>query len=120
MNLWGITDVDAIAMYTSSIMKLAGHDERGKINRDEWNQEWSSIKRLLGNNFNFFTTLHLLYTWLDSIRLGSVGAKRGVMSLKKTMDMSVQSLPLYAFGNKLSFFRRPIYPDHRPTGINRM
>ena len=97
LNLWGITNVNEIIMYTSSIMKLADHDQSGKINRNEWNQEWSSIKRLL-----------------DSIRVGSMGAKRGVMSLKKNMELN--SLPLYAFGNKLSFFRRPIYPDHRPKG----
>ena len=60
MNLWGITDVDAIAMYTSSVMKLAGHDERGKISRDEWTKEWGSIKRLLGNDKIPFKNLTFL------------------------------------------------------------
>ena len=75
----------------------------GKISRQEWREKWNSVESL--RNFRDKVT--------DDTMKAEMVAKYG--------KAGPQHIPLYAFGNKMSFYRLPSYPtlaEDRPEGLD--
>ena len=73
----------------------------GKIDRQEWRENWNSVKSLR----------HFREKVSDDNLKAEMVAKYGKEGPK--------NIPLYAFGNKMSFYRLPPYPillEERPEG----
>eukprot|EP00092_Neocalanus_flemingeri_P064070 GFUD01077644.1.p1 GENE.GFUD01077644.1~~GFUD01077644.1.p1 ORF type:complete len:493 (+),score=124.32 GFUD01077644.1:42-1520(+) len=93
LNIAGITDVDEIAKQAEDILDDVDGDKDGYISRQEWRKSWNSVKAL--SEFK--------HKVVDDTLKAEMVAKYG--------KEGPQNIPLYAFGNKLSFYRLPAYPN---------
>ena len=103
MELAGITDVAEIATKAAEIIGTVDEDSDGNISRKEWRAAWEDVEAL--KMFREKVTA-------DHLRAEMV-AKYG--------KSGPEHIPLYAFGNKMSFYRLPLYPtspDEREGGSN--
>jgi len=89
-NLYGIEDIDNIADWSGEVMATLDEDESGKVDMEEFKKCWPIVKENL-----------------DKLRAQS--GLQGVDAKNLKSKMETASLPLYAMGNKLCFFRREIY-----------
>jgi len=99
LNLAGVDDVDEIASQTEEIMDQVDSDKDGKISRLEWRENWASVTQLR----------EFKHKINDDTLKAEMVAKYG--------KAGPEHIPLYAFGNQMSFYKRPVYPtlpDDRP------
>jgi len=95
----GVTDIDSIGKNTNEILDQVDSDRDGKISRQEWREKWDSVKAL--REFRDKVT--------DDTFKADMVAKYGKEGPKH--------IPLYAFGTKMSFYNKEIYPtlpEERP------
>ena len=99
LNLTGIDSIDAIGKEAKELMAQIDSNNDGSICRAEWIDIWMSKQETLGK-------------FVDD------------KTFKKKMEINFgkegpTNIPLYAFGNRMSFYRLPSYPDKpedRPEG----
>jgi len=94
MELAGITDVAEIATKAADIIGTVDEDSDGSISRKEWRAAWEDVGAL---------RLFREKVTDDHLRAEMV-AKYG--------KSGPEHIPLYAFGNKMSFYRLPLYPTN--------
>ena len=101
LNLAGLQNVEEIAEKAAEIMKSVDTNQDGRISRQEWRRSWKSVKSL--REFRDRVTD-------DTVRAEMV-AKYG--------RSGPAHIPLYAFGNQMTFYRLPMYPkdpEEHPGG----
>ena len=101
LNLAGIDDVDKISTQTEEIMDEMDSNKDGVVSRKEWRENWNTVKAL--REFKHKVT--------DDTLKSEMVAKYG--------KEGPAHIPLYAFGNKMSFYRLksyPTLPENRPEG----
>ena len=101
LNLAGIDNVDEIATQAKEILGEVDTNQDNSISRKEWRENWKCVQSL--RDFK-----HKMAE--DTLKAEMV-AKYGKEGPKH--------IPLYAFGNKMSFYRLPAYPtlpEERPEG----
>ena len=72
------------------------NDNDNDNDRAEWREKWFSMQKVLGK-FKPSEDMKTL--------------KEETFGLKEGKDQ-----PLYAYGNQISFFRLPVYPESKPKG----
>jgi len=94
LNLSGIQNIEEITEKAEEMMDAVDSNADGRISRQEWRRSWKSVGSL--RKFRDQMTD-------DSLKAEMV-AKYG----KK----GPEHIPLYAFGNQMSFFNLPLYPTN--------
>ena len=98
-------DVADIAEQAEAMMDQVDDNHDGSISREEWRKNWDSVEAL--RQFRDKVTNETLKAEMVA-KYGKEGP---------------HYIPLYAFGNKMSFYRLQSYPtnpDERPEGNQNM
>ena len=103
LNLSGIQDIEEITEKASELMDQVDSNQDGRISRQEWRKSWSSVDSLR--------------MFRDKVTDDGLKAEM----VAKYGKSGPENIPLYAYGNKMSFYRLPSYPtlpQARPEGTN--
>ena len=87
-------------------------DASGQIDRQEWRDKWLLMQKTLGNSPQF-------QTFNEFFNPAKFKATDDLQLIKQENfgQNGTKVIPLYAFGNKMSFYRLPCYPEEdRPQG----
>jgi len=99
LNLAGLQDVEEIAKRASELMDQVDSNSDGRLSRLEWRKAWKSVAALR--------------IFRDNVTNDTLKAEM----VAKYGKSGPANIPLYAFGNKMSFYRLPSYPtdpEERP------